>query len=193
MQPGRVRSVGVAQVDDVQRFSLEMEAISIENFRRYQLRRKLPGKARFPKRLHEVGCDLLLNSRYHGLRGERFRRGNSIEQELQPEDVIAMGVSDVNGDKILAARPDPIHQLARLLRGQERIDEHGITLATNERHRIGYPRKMLLACGDSLGGTATLFGEKLPFQLGLGHLSASQRCVLNQSLAVRVAVRNPPR
>src|SRR4029077_15994708 len=41
----------------------------------------------------------------------------------------------------------------------------------NERHRIGYPRKMLLAGGDSLGRAAALLGEKLPFQLGRSHAS----------------------
>src|SRR5258706_14368312 len=42
----------------------------------------------------------------------------------------------------------------------------------NERHRIRYPRKMLLAGGDSLGRAAALLGEKLPFQPGRSHASS---------------------
>jgi len=34
------------------------------------------------------------------------------------------------------------------------INEHDVTRAMKERHRIGGPRKMPLAGGDSLGGAA---------------------------------------
>src|SRR5215813_1177764 len=76
-----------------------------------------------------------------------------------------MGVGDVNGDKILATRNHPVHQLAGLLRGQKGINEDCISLAANERHRIGYPGKMLFARRDSLSGAAALLGQEPPFKL----------------------------
>src|SRR2546426_11496344 len=101
MQRRRVRSVGMAQLDDFQRFSLEMEGISIENLRCDQLRRKLSGKARLPDGFYKVGCDLFLNGRNHGCGGDRPGIREPVEQRLQAEVVVTMGVGDVDGDEIL--------------------------------------------------------------------------------------------
>src|SRR6266850_7554291 len=127
MQSRRVRGVGMAEVNDSQRFPFEMEAISIENLRRHQLRRKLSGKARFPEGPDKLGFDLVLNGRNDRCGGDRFGMGESVEQELQTEVMVTMGVGDVNRDKTLAALDDPIQQLLRVLRGQKRINEYGIT------------------------------------------------------------------
>src|SRR5215467_9162646 len=83
-----------------------------------------------------------------------------------------MGVGDVDGDKILATRNHPVHQLAGLLRGQKGVYEDGIALAVNERHRIRYPGKVLFARRDSLSGAAALLGQELPFELGRRHISS---------------------
>src|SRR6266480_2982043 len=103
MQRRRVRSVGMAQLNHIQRFSVEIQGISIENLRRCQLRRKLSGKARFPEGLYKVGLDLVLNGRNHGYRRDRSGIGESIEQGLQTEVMVTMGMGDVNGHEILAA------------------------------------------------------------------------------------------
>src|SRR5215831_13846797 len=100
----------MAQLDHFQRFSLEIEGNSIENLRRYQLRRELSRKARFPERAYKVGVDLVLNGRNHGCGGDRFRVRESIEQGLQTEAVVTMGVGDVNGHEILSTLDDPIYQ-----------------------------------------------------------------------------------
>jgi len=47
----------------------------------------------------------------------------SIEQDLQTEVVITMGMGHVNGHEILASLDEPIHQFDRLLSGQKRVDE----------------------------------------------------------------------
>src|SRR6266850_920631 len=172
MQRRRVHGVGMAELDDFQRFSLEQEGISIENLRRRQLRRKLSGKARLPHGFYEVGCDLFLNGRNHGRGGERSGIGEPVEQYLQTEIVITMSVGQVDCDEILAVLDDPLRQLPRVLGGQERIDEDGIALAMNEGRCIGHPRKVLPAGGDSLGRAATLPGEKFPFQLRGRHASS---------------------
>src|SRR5215472_16005911 len=172
MQARRMRSVGMAQLDDLQRFSLETQTVAIENLRRCRLRWKLSRKARFPKRFHELRLDLVLNGRNHGCGRDRSGIGESVEQELQTEEVVAVGMGDVNGDEILAAADDPIRQLVRLLRGQKCIDEQRVARAMNERHCIGDPGKVLLAGGDALGRAAPLLGQKVPFQLGLGHMSS---------------------
>src|SRR5260221_13970766 len=121
MQPRRVRGVGMAQLDDFQRFSLEMEVISVENLRRCQLRRKLSGKARFPEGLYKVGPDLVLNGRNHGCRRDRSGIGESIEQDLQTEVVVTMSMGDVYAHEIPAAHDAPILQFPRLLIGQNRV------------------------------------------------------------------------
>jgi len=92
----------------------------------------LSGKARFPEGFYKVGFDLVLNGRNHGCGGDRFGFGESIEQELRTEVVVTMGMGDVNGDEILATLDDPIQQIPRVLRGQKRINEYGITLLMRE-------------------------------------------------------------
>ena len=89
----------------------------MENLRRYQLRRKFSWKAQFPDGLDILRLDLVLNGRYHGCGGDRLGIRESIEQELQTEVVVTMGVGDVNGDKIFATLDELIHQLPRVLRG----------------------------------------------------------------------------
>ena len=91
-----------------------------------------------------------MNGRNHGRRCDRSGIGESIEQDLQTEVMVTMSMGYVNGHEILASLDEPIHPSARLLSRQKRVDEYRVTLAMNKRHRVGYPRKMLLAGGESL-------------------------------------------
>src|SRR5262249_52894608 len=80
MQPRRVRSIGRAELEDLQRFSLEMEGISIERLWRYQPRRKPAGKARLPDGFHDFGFDLVADGGCHACGSERPGVGESTEQ-----------------------------------------------------------------------------------------------------------------
>ena len=106
-----MRSVGVAKLDHFQRFSLEIEGLSFEDFGRNQLRWKLARKARFPDGLDKLRFDLFSNGRNDGRAGDCSCVRERVKQLLQTEIVVAMGVSDVNGRKIFPAINYPIQQL----------------------------------------------------------------------------------
>src|ERR1700730_3053732 len=109
MQRSCVRRVGVAQVHYIQLFTLKIEGISVEDLRHDQLGRNLTRKPRLPKGTYYVRLDLLLHGRNNGRGGKRFCVGKPVQQEVQAEEMVAMGMSDVNGCEILASLDEPIY------------------------------------------------------------------------------------
>ena len=132
MQRRRVRSVGMALARQLSALLPQHRRYLHREPRALSIATEVVREARFPEGFYKVGFDLVLNGRNHGCGGDRFGFGESIEQELRTEVVVTMGMGDVNGDEILATLDDPIQQLPRVLRGQKRINEYGITLLMRE-------------------------------------------------------------
>src|SRR5215831_5271985 len=79
--------------------------------------------------------------------------------------MVAMRMSDVNGNEILATLGEPIDQILRMLDGQERINEDGIVFAVNQRNGVGNPGQIFRAWRKSLVYTRTLLCQDLPIQV----------------------------
>jgi len=70
-----------------------------------------PWKPRLPGGLYKVRPYLVLHDRNSGSGGKCSCFRKPVEHKLQTEEMVAVGVSDVNGREILAAAGDPIRQL----------------------------------------------------------------------------------
>src|SRR5215471_8544619 len=79
--------------------------------------------------------------------------------------MVAMRMSDVNGNEILATLGEPIDQILRMLDGQKRINEDGIVFAVNQRNGAGNPGQIFRAWRKSLSYTRTLLCQDLPIQV----------------------------
>src|SRR5262249_21667776 len=79
--------------------------------------------------------------------------------------MVAMRMSDVNGNEILATLGEPIDQILRMLDGQKRINEDGIVFAMNQRNGVGNPGQIFRAWRKSLSYTRTLLCQDLPIQV----------------------------
>src|SRR5215475_2978090 len=79
--------------------------------------------------------------------------------------MVAMRMSDVNGNEILATLGEPIDQILRMLDGQKRINEDGIVFAVNQRNGVGNPGQIFRAWRKSLSYTRTLLCQDLPIQV----------------------------
>jgi hypothetical protein len=145
MQGGCVRCVGVAELYYVQFFSLKIQRISFEDLRYCQLRRNLASEARLPEGTYKVRLDLVLHGRNGGSGGKRSWVWEPVQQKLETEKMVTVGMGDVNGCEIFAALGDPIQQLFRMLHRQEGIDEDGIAFARDEDDRVGNPSEIFLA------------------------------------------------
>ena len=102
--------VGMAKFYYPKLFSFKVEGTALEDLGRYQLRRNLAWEPRLPEGFYEVGIHLLSHGSNRGSGGKRSCIRKPVEQELQTEEMVAMGVGDVNGLEILAAPGDPIYQ-----------------------------------------------------------------------------------
>src|SRR5439155_6087184 len=74
-----------------------------------------------PSAIHSFGRDLQLHSGDYRTCGQCFRGWKSILQNFYPEEMIAMGMSDINCLQRLSARNDSIRQTVGLLHGEEGI------------------------------------------------------------------------
>src|SRR4029077_12104981 len=81
------------------------------------------------------------------------------------EEMVTVGMGDVNGCEILTALGNPIQQLLRMLDRQKRIDKDGVAFAIYERDRIGHPSEILLARRKALRRATALLGQKRPIRL----------------------------
>ena len=180
----------MAELDDFQRFALNIAGIAFEDFRRYQLRRKLARKARFPEGLHKFRLDLVPNGRNVGCGGNCPCFGKLVQQVLQTEVVVAVGMGDVNRCKIFAGFGYPIHQFPRMLLGKKRIHKDGVAPAINERHSTRYPKETLLAGRDALASrTAAFLGQQLPLRFGHVFPLSRNRLPTNQFAEDRISPR----
>src|SRR4051812_6306825 len=84
--------------------------------------------------------------------------------------MIGMPMGDINRGQIVAALGDPIRQSPRLLRREKGIDEDSVSLARDERRRIGYPcsASQFFLTGRQIA-TRALYGEHVPFKVRAGH------------------------
>src|SRR5215831_20540401 len=115
VQRSCVECVGMAKPHNFELFTLEVKGIAFEDFRKCQLRRNLAREVRLPIRFKKVRLNLLLHRRYGRSRGERSGIGESVEQELQTKEMIAVAMRDVNGCEMLAALGEPIGEFLRML------------------------------------------------------------------------------
>src|SRR5215469_3418036 len=79
--------------------------------------------------------------------------------------MVAMRMSDVNTNEILATLGEPVDQILRMLDGQERINEHGIVFAVNQRNGVGNPGQIISAGRESLSDARALLRQDLPTQV----------------------------
>ena len=142
-----------------------MLLILFEDLRQYELLRNLARKARFPEGLYKFVAYLVLHGRTSGSGGKRSCIGEPIQQELETQEMIAVGMGDAYGCEILAAVDKPFCQFLRMLHGQKRIDEDGISFTINKRYGVGDPGEIFLAWRKSLGDARALLSQKLPIQL----------------------------
>src|SRR5215813_8328117 len=105
----------MAEFHDLQLFTFNIEGITLKNFGCYQRRRKLTREAWFPEGLNVFRIDLVLNGCNDGPSGDCPCVGESVEQLLQPEKVVAVRMCDVDGCKIFAARNDPLQEFLCVL------------------------------------------------------------------------------
>jgi len=106
-----------------------------------------------------------LHSLHGGGSGKRSRVWERIQQEFQTEEMVAMGMSDVNGYEILSALDEPVDEFLRMFNGQKRIDKDGIAFTMNQCDGVGNPGQILLARPKSLSNAGTLLRQELPIQL----------------------------
>src|SRR5215475_6166147 len=79
--------------------------------------------------------------------------------------MVAMCMSDVNTNEILATLGKPVDQILRMLDGQKRIDEDGIVFAVNQRNGVRNPGQIIRAWRKSLSNARTLLCQDLPTQV----------------------------
>src|SRR5215469_15357668 len=79
--------------------------------------------------------------------------------------MVAMRMSDVNTNEILATLGEPVDQILRMLDGQKSINEDGIVLAVNQRNGVRNPSQIFRAWRKSLSDTRTLLRQDLPIQV----------------------------
>src|ERR1700693_6016109 len=101
----------MAKVNYLQPFSLKIDGISFEDLRHCQLRWKLAREARLPEGFYKVRLYLVLHGRNNACRGKRSCVGESLQQELQTEEMVTVGMGDVDGCEIFASLGEPLCQL----------------------------------------------------------------------------------
>jgi len=69
--------------------------------------------------------------------GHRSGPGEAVKDHAEPEVVIAVTVSHVDRGEVLSGGGYPTGEALCLGRGHERIDEHGVAAAGDERRRDG--------------------------------------------------------
>src|SRR5215468_9783180 len=79
--------------------------------------------------------------------------------------MVAMRMSDVNANEILATLGEPVYQILRMLDGQKRINEDGIVFAVNQGNGVGNPGQIIRAWRKSLSDAGTLLRQDLPTQV----------------------------
>jgi len=84
--------------------------------------------------------------------------------------MVTVGMSDVNGDEVLAAFRDPVYQFLRMLHGQEGIDEDSVTFPVNERNGIGNPGEISLPGGRPWVELSRFFVSSFQVSFGMGIL-----------------------
>src|SRR5215472_11456563 len=155
----------MAEVHYAKLLTFKRERISFKNFGQYKLRRYLTRKTHFPERPYKVRLDLVLHAADGGSSGKRPRVGEPVQYEFQSKKMVAMRMSDVNRDEILATLGEPVDQILRMLDRQKSINEDGIVLAVNQRNGVGNPGQIFRAWRKSLSDTRTLLRQDLPIQV----------------------------
>jgi hypothetical protein len=101
----------------------------------------------------------------HDLRGrDRPRLRKAVAQQLEPKEMIGMGMGDIDRGQALAGRGDPISQFPRLRLREESIDQQGILFAMNQRGRVRHPFQLVFARRRALGRAGAPADEQLPLQ-----------------------------
>src|SRR5215469_5488152 len=145
--------------------TFKRERISFKYFGQYKLRRNLTRKTHFPERPYKIRLDLVLHAGDGGSSGKRPHVGEPVQYEFQSKEMVAMRMSDVNTNEILATLGEPVEQILRMLDGQKRINEDGIVFTVNQRNGVGNPGQIFRAWRKSLSDARTLLRQDLPIQV----------------------------
>ena len=117
--------------------------------------------------------------------------------------MVAVAVRGVDRGQVLAMRFDPLHQGARLLNGEQGVDEHGVPLPGDEGSRDRRPQPLLPAWGQVGGanGNARRYIH-VPVKLNVSRFDVSHnflsllggvRFIVVSSLPVSLPVTQEPR
>src|SRR5262249_30867546 len=119
--------------------SFEIDVISANLRSDGQSLRNLPGKPGFPHRRQVLRRDLAAHPRDDFWNRECSGTWEALLEHAQTEEMIAMGMREINGGQVLTACRYPVGELLCVLSGQERINQNGISAAIDQRDRIGNP------------------------------------------------------
>src|SRR6516162_8277927 len=141
----RIIGVCMADLDDDQLVSFQIELIALQRIGDRNDIGNLIREKLTPPAIHFFRRDLQLHfGDYRGC-GQCFRARKSVLQNFYPEEMIAMGMSDIDCLQRLSARNNGVCQAVGLLHGEEGIHQHRVPLSIDQSRRIGDPRQGLLA------------------------------------------------
>src|SRR6478672_525051 len=134
----------MTDLDDDQLLPFQLDLIALKRFGDRNNIRYLIWEKLAPPAIQSFRRDLQLHSGHYRGRGQRFRVRKSIQQNFYPEEMIAVGMGDIDCLQRLSARNNGIRQPIALRHRKEGVYEYRVLLSVDERRRIGHPHQGLL-------------------------------------------------
>ncbi len=179
MQAGRVVGVAVPDFHHDQVTPFELDHLALELLGDHEAVRDLARKAHAPEVRDERWRGLLVHAFHHRGRGDRTGRGETLQERSDAKAMVTVAVGDIDCCQVLAVRFDPLHQGARLLDGEQGVDEDGVPLAGDEGRRYRRPHPLLRArrrvAGDALGDARC--HEHVPVQRHVSRFDVSHNFI----------------
>jgi hypothetical protein len=167
VQRGRVQGVGVPGFNHLDGGALKLDFWRLEWLGQRDRVGDLTGEPRPEGVIQRLGV-LLLHVPYRLRRGDRPRVREAVEHDRQAEIMVAMAVRDVDGGEPTIVQRHPASQGSGLAHGHQRVHEHGIARAEDQRRRRWVPGPRVAHCGRR--GDERLFrrGKDVVAQRGSG-------------------------
>src|SRR5690242_8497681 len=101
--------------------------------------------------------------------------------------MIAVSMGGVDRGQVLSTRDDPVDELPPMFGREEGVDKDGVSLAVDQRDRIGDPGQRFLSRRYALGGARAPLYEHLPLQREASDLRVTLHVSLNSLLSASVS------
>ena len=132
MQHGGVVGVGVADLDGQQALALQLESLGRDALVDNGTRGDLAGEVNVPHLGAALG-GLFVHLRDGAFGRVRDNSGETLQQQVGAEPVIAVPVRRVDVGQLLTGALDPVADALYLIAGERRVDQYGVVVAEDER------------------------------------------------------------